>query len=352
MPQDVEFHIPLPGRQSPDHARADAEQLAWPRSLGLIKSEAAATRHLRGGYADLASRFYPHATGADLDLGVDLTSWFFLFDDLFDGPRGESPEETKQLTDAVAAALDGPLPDTAPPIAHGFADFWRRAGEGMTPAWCARSSRHWRSYFDGHVVEAESRFRGTRYDSAAQYLVVRRQTIGVQPAVDFAERAGRFEVPHRVFGSAVLSAILQIAADANVLFNDIASLEKEEARGEQNNLVMVLGREHGWSKARSVAHIQSEVGVRLEQYLLLESCLPRLGDIYGLDDAEREALERYRHDAVRPMIRGSHDWHRSSGRYDSEFALAAGAQGYLEELGGGPVVPHQATFVPGDVSSG
>ena len=84
MPQDVDFHIPLPGRQSPDHARADAEQLAWPRSLGLIRSEAAAERHLRGGYADLASRFYPHATGADLDLGVDLMSWFFLFDDLFE----------------------------------------------------------------------------------------------------------------------------------------------------------------------------------------------------------------------------------------------------------------------------
>lgn len=128
----------LPARQSPDHARAQAEQLAWPRSLGLIKSDAAAERHLRGGYADLASRFYPHATGADLDLGVDLMSWFFLFDDLFDGPRGENPEETERLTDAVAAALDGPLPDSAPLIAHGFADIWRRTCEGMTPAWCAQ----------------------------------------------------------------------------------------------------------------------------------------------------------------------------------------------------------------------
>ncbi|MFE7898191.1 pentalenene synthase [Streptomyces sp. NPDC057424] len=333
MPQDVDFHIPLPSRQSPDHARADAEQLIWPRSLGLIKSEAAAERHLRGGYADLASRFYPHATGADLDLGVDLMSWFFLFDDLFDGPRGEDPEAAKQLTDAVAAALDGPLPPSAPPIAHGFADIWRRCCDEMSPSWCTRSARHWRNYFDGYVDEARSRFRDKPYDSAAEYLAMRRHTIGVQPTVDLAERAGRFEVPQRVFDSAVLGAMLQIAVDVNLMLNDIASLEKEEARGELNNMVMILRREHGWSKGRSIAHLQDEVQARLEQFLLLESCLPQVGEIYGLDASEREALERYRTDAVRTVIRGSYDWHRSSGRYDTEFALAAGSQGYLEELG-------------------
>lgn len=331
MPQNVDFHIPLPSRQSPDHVRADAEQLVWPRSLGLIKSEAAATRHLRGGYGQLASRFYPHATGTDLDLGVDLMSWFFLFDDLFDGPRGESPVETKQLTDAVAAALDGHLPESAAPIAHGFADIWRRSREGMSAAWCARSARHWRSYFDGYVEEALS--RDTPYYSAAQYMAVRRRTIGVQPTVDMAERTGHFEVPHRVFGSAVLSAMLQIAADVNLMLNDIASLEKEEARGEQNNMVLILCREHGWSKDHSIDHIQDAVRACLEQYILLESCLPQVADIFRLNDAERESLDRYRDDAVRPVIRGSYDWHRSSGRYDAEFALAAGAQGYLEELG-------------------
>ncbi|MFJ8476762.1 pentalenene synthase [Kitasatospora sp. NPDC094011] len=333
MPQDVDFHIPLPGRQSPDHARAEDEQLVWPRSLGLIKSEAAAERHLRGGYADLASRFYPHATGADLDLGVDLMSWFFLFDDLFDGPRGENPEDAKSLTDEVAAALDGPLPASASPIAHGFADIWQRTCEGMSPAWCARSARHWRNFFDGYVDEAESRFRNTPYNSAAQYLAMRRHTIGVQPTVDLAERAGRFEVPHRVFDSAVMSGMHQIAIDVNLMLNDIASLEKEEARGEHNNLVMILQREHGWSKSRSISHIRDEVHARLEQFLLLESCLPKVGEIYRLDADERAALERYRMDAVRTVIRGSYDWHRSSGRYDAEFAHDASSQGYLEELG-------------------
>ncbi|MFI1869971.1 pentalenene synthase [Streptomyces jumonjinensis] len=333
MSLDIDFFALLPDRLSPDAARAEAVHLDWPRKLGLITTEAAAERHHRGGYADLAARFYPSAVGADLDLGVDLMSWFFLFDDLFDGPRGDDPKEAGKLTDAVAAALDGPLPGTAPPIAHGFADVWRRTRQGMTPAWCARSARHWRNYFAGYVDEAFSRHRNAPYQSAGHYLAMRRHTIGVQPTVDLAERTGRFETPHRVFDSAVLSAMLQIAVDINLLLNDIASLEKEEARGEQNNMVMILMREHGWTRSRSMAHMRDQVRACLDQFFLLETVLPKVYDTFGLTSGEREAAERYRLDAVRTVIRGSYDWHRSSGRYATDYALAASHQGYLEELG-------------------
>jgi pentalenene synthase len=333
MPQDVDFYMPFPSRRSPDYERATSDHLTWPRSLGLINTEAAAQRHRQGGYADLAARFYPSATGADLDLGVDLMSWFFLFDDLFDGPRGEDPREAKTLVDAVAAALDGPLPDRAPPIAHGFADFWRRTRQGMSPGWCLRTARHWRGYLFGYVDEAASRHRDTPYDSAGQYLALRRQTIGVLPTVDLAERTGHYEVPQRVFDSAIMSAMLQIAIDINVIFNDLASLEKEVARLEQNNMVLILMREHGWTQSRSIAHMQDEVRTRLQQLLLLEACLPKVYDTFALNPKERDIVEMYRIDGVRAVIRGSYDWHRNSGRYAADYAIAASGRGYLEELG-------------------
>lgn len=332
MPQDIDFHMPLPGRRNPECARARADHLDWPRSLGLITTQAAAARHRKGNYADLAAGFYPSAAGADLDLGVDLMSWFFLFDDLFDGPRGNDPEQAAQLIDRVAAALDGPLPEDAPLIAVGFADVWRRTCQGMSQNWCARSARHWRAYFSGYVEEAASRRFNTPCDSAAEYLAMRRRTIGVQPTVDLGERAAHCEVPQRVFDSAVLTAMLVIAIDVNLLFNDIASLEKEEARGELNNMVLILMREHGWSRRRSIAQMQEEVRTRLDQFLLLEACLPKVCDTFGLTAFERANVERYRLDAVRSVIRGSYDWHRSSGRYDAAFARAAGEIGYLEEL--------------------
>lgn len=332
MPQDVDFFMPFPYRRSPDCERAVADHLAWPRSLGLISTEAAARRHSKGDYADLAAYFYPSATGADLDLGVDLMSWFFLFDDLFDGPRGEDPREAKKLTDAVGAVLDGPLAASAPPIAHGFADVWRRTCHGMSPAWCDRTAEHWRGYFSGYVEEASSRYRNAPYNRADDYLAMRRRTIGVLPTVDLAERTGHYEVLRWVYDSAIFSALLEIAIDTIVMLNDIASLEKEKARGELNNLVLILMREHGWSQGRSIGHMRHEIRTRLEQFLLLESCLPKVYDIFALNQKERETVERYRTDGMRAVIRGSYDWHGSSGRYAADYAISASRQGYLEDL--------------------
>jgi pentalenene synthase len=344
MPQDIDFYMPLPRQRSPDFERARADHLNWPRLFNLITTESAAQRHAKGSYAELASAFYPQATGEDLDLGVDLMSWFFLFDDLFDGPRGEDPVAAKGLTDAVAAALDGPLPDGSPLIARGFADVWLRSRQGMSPDWEARSTRNWRSYFSGYVEEAFSRYHNLPIDSSGEYMALRRRTIGVLPTVDLAERTQHCEVPQRVYDSPLITVMLLIAIDINLMFNDIASLEKEEARGEQNNLVFILMREHGWTKDRSIAHMQDEIRARVEQLTTLERCLPELFASYNLNPDEQQVTERYRINGVRSVIRGSYDWHRASGRYGEAFARAAGARGYLEELGSPEqAVPSAAT---------
>jgi pentalenene synthase len=334
MPQDIDFYMPFPGRRNPDFERARTDHLDWPRQFNLITTESAAQRHAAGSYAELASLFYPQASDDDLDLGVDLMSWFFLFDDLFDGPRGEDPVAAKELTDAVASALDGPLPDGSPLIAHGFADIWRRSSEGMSPDWAARSMRNWRSYFSGYVEEALSRHHDLPINSSGEYMALRRRTIGVLPTVDLAERTQHCEVAQRVYDSPLITVMLLIAIDVNLMFNDIASLEKEEARGELNNLVLILMRERGWTRKRSIANMQDEIRARLEQFTMLEGCLPELFASYNLTPAEQQAVHQYRLNAVRSVIRGSYDWHRASGRYGEEFARAAGARGYLEELGG------------------
>jgi pentalenene synthase len=333
MPQDITFYMPIRSRRSPAYEQARDHHLNWPRRLGLITTEAAEERHRVADYADLAARFYPSATGEDLDLGVDLMTFFFLFDDLFDGPRGEDPALARQLTDIVASALDGPLPGSAPPIAGGFADIWQRTCEGMSPRWRRRAARAWRGYLAGYIDEAASRHQHAPCDSASAYLAVRRHTIGAQPTVDMAERVGHYEVPESVYDSAIMSAMLQIAVDINLIDNDIASLEKEQARSEQNNIVLVLMREHGWAQGKSIAHLQDQVRVRIEQLIMLEGCLTKLCDLAGITDDRRATVERYRADGIRALIRGAYDWHRRSGRYAAEYAIPAGRSGYVEDIG-------------------
>ncbi|MEU5691849.1 hypothetical protein [Actinosynnema sp. NPDC020468] len=332
MPQDIEFHIPFPARRSPDADRAVADHLAWPRALDMITTDEAARRHAKGNYADLATYFYPAATGPDLDLGVDLMSWFFLYDDLFDGPAGKDPVEAARLVAAVTAVFDGPEDPSAPLISRGLADVWRRTVEGMSADYRDRAARHWRDYLTGYVDEAAGR-DGAEVVDSRRYLAIRRRTIGVLPTVDMAERTSHCEVPARVYETAVMSAMLQIAIDVNVLFNDIASLEKELAVGDPNNLVLILMRERDWTRERSIAHMQNEVRTRVDQFLLLETVLPGLYDALDLDAAERDRTDRFRTDGLRTVIRGSQDWHGSSGRYDAEFAVSVGRQAFLEDLG-------------------
>jgi pentalenene synthase len=332
VPQDIDFHIPFPARRSTDGDRAVADHLDWPRALSMITTEEAARRHARGNYADLATYFYPAATGPDLDLGVDLMSWFFLYDDLFDGLTGKDPVEAARLVGAVTAVFDAPLDAAAPLISRGLADLWRRTCEGMSADFQVRAARHWRDYLNGYVDEAEGRAVAGAQDSDT-YFAIRRRTIGVLPTVDMAERTSHCEVPKRMYESAPMAAMLRIAIEVNVLFNDIASLEKEIAVGDPNNMVLILMRENGWTSERSIAHMQSEVRTRIEEFLLLETVLPGVYDSLGLDADERDRTDRFRVDGLRTVIRGSHDWHRSSGRYDAEFARSVGRQAYLEDLG-------------------
>jgi pentalenene synthase len=315
MPRGIELHIPFPRRISRDVLRARHVCLQWPGSFGLLDTPAAQARHLRADYAQLASRFHPMATGADLDLGVDQMSWFFLFDDLFDGPLGKRPDKVSELVEVTASALRSRLPASAPMIAHAFADLWQRTCHGMSRTWQLRSATHWQRYLIGYCCEAELRVSG-RHANSAEHLRLRRDTIGVQPTLDMAERVGHFEVPSALFDAPELVEMRGLAAEVTSIHNDICSVEKEEAAGDVHNLVFILQREQGISRDEAVADMSSMLARRVTRFLELEAGLPGLCARLGLCPTERDACARYDNDALRTVMRGDFDWAEESGRYD------------------------------------
>ncbi|WP_439674007.1 hypothetical protein [Embleya sp. MST-111070] len=129
MPRGIDLHIPFPCRISPDVDRATERHLAWPLLHGLLADEEAVRRHERARYAELAARFYPDASGADLDLGVDLMSWFFVFHELFDGPSGEDPSRAQALVGSTMEALRRPVRPSPAPVVRAFSDLWERSRE-------------------------------------------------------------------------------------------------------------------------------------------------------------------------------------------------------------------------------
>ncbi|GAA3642487.1 hypothetical protein GCM10022267_31370 [Lentzea roselyniae] len=123
MPQGVLLDMPSRHRVSDDVGRARREHLAWPIKFGLITTAKQAHCHLGADFADIGAQLHPHAQGPDLDLGVDQLSWMILFDDLFDGPRGDDPAQARTLTDAVADTSTDPDNTSGIPIAEAFADY-------------------------------------------------------------------------------------------------------------------------------------------------------------------------------------------------------------------------------------
>ncbi|MFI1887755.1 terpene synthase family protein [Streptomyces jumonjinensis] len=316
MPRGIDLHIPFPCRISRDVDRARDQHLHWPRSHGLLDSEEAARRHTGARYAELAARFYPDAVGDDLDLGVDLMSWFFLFDDMFDGPEGEDPARARALVESVARVLGRPAASSDAPVVRAFSDLWRRSCDGMSPQWRHRAAEHWRTYLSGYVIEARHRQRGLM-PTVEEHLLLRRETIGVYPTVDLAERIGRFEVPEHVYADGRLTAMRHIAAEVDTIHNDLCSVEKEEARGEIHNLLLILERRRRCTRAEAVEEMRRMIRSRTERFLVLEAGLPGLCDSYRLAEAQRVPVHRFA-DSLRSAMRGDYDWAEQSGRYATE----------------------------------
>jgi pentalenene synthase len=312
MPHGIDLHIPFSSRRSSDFARADACHLDWPRRFGLFPDPDAERRHRRAGSADLAARFYPTAAGADLDLGVDQMSWFFRFDDQFDGPAGFDPATAMALVDSFMQVLQKPQA-TGPPLVRAFADLWCRSREGMSDRWRWRAARDWRAYFYGQVMG--SRARGERRVPVyADHLRIRRDSVGVRPVLNLAERIGHFECPARALADPLLGEMVHITVDVVIFGNEIVWAEKEGELGD-NNLVLILQRERRITRDAAIAAIRAMVRESTEHYLALERELPRLSDDLFLKRTQRESLRRYSADCLKAAMRGSYDWNQHTGRY-------------------------------------
>lgn len=316
MPQGIDLNIPFPGRISPDVARADASHLGWPSSFGLLPTAAAEARHRQGKYAELAGRFHPAAVGDELDLAVDQLSWFFLFDDEFDGHWGGTPERAAQLAGAVEQVLD--RSDAAAdsyPIAAAFGDLWARSREGMSDAWCRRASMNWRTYLRGYVAEAENRLRRAPPHLQEQ-LALRVATIGVQPILDIAERLGHFELPEHLARTHPISTLSRLASEVVALDNDIVSVEKEEAIGDLN-LLLYLESLQGLTRRESIGLLQAMVTERIAAFVKLGDELTRSAD--EMPQRDSDAVRRYYADALCAVMRGAYDWEQSCARYRSDY---------------------------------
>jgi hypothetical protein len=321
------LHCPLPSALSP-HADAAQQWLAeWLQARGPQWDDAHRRRFDRIGFARYAGRLYPDAEPGTLRALSGLFAWFFLLDDTADGggampdttDRGATPDtdgggpapDTARLrallTGALAVLRHGDAAAAGEPLLLLLADAWRVPRWVMSQPWQDRFLDAVRHHLSGIVIEAESKAAGFRPGVDA-YVRLRRATSAAYVAHVLTEFAGRAPLPDAVHGHPAVRAYSTAGNDLLSWFNDLLSLDRDEATAGGHNLVLALAAEHGLSTVDAVSVTVERWRARMDSFARLRAAVPSFGS--ALDGPVRHYL-----DGVDRSVRGTIDWSLETIRY-------------------------------------
>jgi avermitilol synthase len=282
--------------------------------------------------AELAGYSFHLARGDDLDLCVDLMSFYALFDDPFDGPLGRDPLRAADVCARLVNVLHDPSCLYAMPLTSFFADIWRRSLERASRSWECRAKHNWEYYFSTSVGEAADRVRAI-HPPLDHVLQVRRGTSATLTVVDYIEltggQPGALTMRPVVFHMPQLRILRDIAADVPLLLNDVHSLAKEERCGDVDNVVLAVETERMCSRAEAIGIVHAMIMEKTARFIDVEAQIPQMCGDLDLPEAEHEDVARYA-DGLRSWIRGYHEWERETARYTLAGQLPVDQPNYLE----------------------
>ncbi|NUK06808.1 hypothetical protein HRW18_01985 [Streptomyces lunaelactis] len=331
--QEFSFDLPFPSQISQAVESAAAHHIIWIQEHGLL-SKGSLREYYRWDVPGVAARFWPHSSGADLELGMDLAGWFLLVDDQFDGPLGIQPHRAAQIVQQlidVVYSSPGSLPkESLTPAAGGLASIWSRQVRGMSASWQQRSARDWEDFLNAYTSETINRQIGIVPD-VDTYLSLRHKAGLENVLIDLAERIGHYELPEAVLSMPAIQKMHNATVQVVNIIQDAFSVAKEEARGDCHNLVIVLQHHRNYSRQEALAETRSIVRRHTDEFLHVKSQLPALFDAAALPLSDRESAYVFVDD-LQAQMRACHDWCRGSGRYSRVIRARPDQPTYLEEM--------------------
>lgn len=309
MPQDIEFHVPFPHRVSSDLGRAQAHNINWLRGWRLVAPGEETVRYLSFALDLAAGMCHPQAAGAELELGVDQLSFARHFEDSVDGVLRLDPDACAAVCRRFAAAVaGGPVTGPRVPLLAAFLDLWSRSRAGMSRQWRGRAERDWTTYFMGFPATAAARRSGAPL-TVERHLELRRRTALVRPVLNLTERLSRYEIPAPVLADDLTRRMVVIAEDVVTLISDVQTVEADEAAGEALiNILLLLGRSLGCSRAAAIAIVQTMVSDLTAEFGRLRESLPELAGRLGLPGTDRHHLDLFVADGLCAVMRGTYIW--------------------------------------------
>ncbi len=327
------LEIPFEARLSPFLDRAHDHGLRWARETGMVKSDKAVAYWTAIQMDGFACRYWPQAPEQNIDLAVDVMTFYFFFDDQFDGELGYNPDKALDVLGHLAEiTLTDGRTDQRNPLFVAFADIWSRAIQNMSPTWRYRAAHHWRDYFYGHFFEAVGR-KGNLVHDLASYKQGRLSSAGPKTSIDLIERIGGYEVPEHVLLYPQLWLMREIIAETTWMSNDLQSYEKElNAKNDSDNLVFVVSRTSGIPIPEAADRVRAEAHRRLQEFARLEDELPRIIQALGAETYGK-VIELYV-EGLKLSLAGQDAWGNTTFRYQRDDLRPTAVLGYLEDLTG------------------
>lgn len=305
-----EFRFPSRGRVNPALKEAADRNIDWMLRMRLLTADQI-DDYRKAKYPSLAARFFPDASPEDLQVIVDLNGVSFMMDDLTESPGGI--EHVTEVFEEFTRVMDAPDRTPSGVVMTAWKDLWSRLASPMSPAWRERSRRNWRACFDSFLQERRLRDEG-RIARLPEYASIHRVTVGAYVYSDLAERAYRFEIDPFIEAMPAVQMLRWTAAEHIYQVNDLLSLEKDEETQDDNNLVRLLQRTHGYQRDDAIQLVLARCNSLVEDFQANHLILRNTIEYQAAQETERSAIDRFVDGLANLMIAAT-DWSYETGRY-------------------------------------
>lgn len=301
------LECPYPPAVHPAADTLHERTVEWAMAMGFARSDKhiEALRDSRIGH--LLARIFPAtADMVALQVAVDWTTLFCCLDDRLEQIRG-AMLVAAYLRTLLGVFRDGARPQLIDPFAQAFGDLRERMLELRVPNWIPRFSACVERLFHAFVDEAKYRAAGV-VPAFASHNKIRQITVGLYTGFLLGELTEHIFLPPDVLEHESVRSLERSASTIVGFANDIYTVEKERAKGEVNNTVLVLMHEDGLSFDDALARTIQLHNIEMREFSRLIDDLPSFDE--DIDDQLRRYVQVLIH-----FISGHADWARSTGRY-------------------------------------
>lgn len=320
-----EFYQPFPVRFHPLLEAARKHAVEWGRQVGFTTSIAGMCvwdepELDEYDFALCAAACQPDASQAGLELTTDWFSWATYADDYF--PLIFARARDLAGGRLYVAGLDAFMPldcgATPPPrdaVECGLADLWHRTAAPMKESKRPAFRELVQGMLQSWVWELVNHIEN-RVPDPVDYIEMRRQTFGAEFGMSLAQFGLDEQIPRELFRTRTIRALINSAADAISLINDIVSYRKEvEIEGELNNCVLVVKQFLGIESQPAIEIVSQISASRIRQFEHVRKTeLPTLIEQFQLSPKSKESLLLYV-ESIQNWISGVAHWHFVVPRY-------------------------------------